>query len=125
MAESHASGEELVDPRWAIAPGPGESPGHAWSIARTLGAELERVRLAHRAGRVERALAALVERREEEARVGTVRPALSSAIDDLSHELAQLRARLSGMPSTTAEPAFPAHIVGASSPTTVPRKARA
>ncbi len=63
MTDTHLFGEELVDPRWAIAPAAGEAAGHAWSIAQTLGAELERVRLLHRARRIERVLVALGERR--------------------------------------------------------------
>jgi hypothetical protein len=79
-----------------------ETPGHAWSIARTLGAELERVRLAHRAERVERILASLSKRRDEQARVGAVSPALSRAIGDFSHELASLRAPLAETQRATA-----------------------
>jgi hypothetical protein len=102
LTESHTAGEELVDPRWASMPASGETTGHAWSIAQTLGAELERVRLAHRARRIERVLVALRERRTERARAGPVPPALSEAIDEFSRELAQLRARLSAMQSMNA-----------------------
>jgi hypothetical protein len=56
LTDSDMAGEELVDPRWASMPASGETAGHAWSIAQTLGAELERVRLAHRARRIERVL---------------------------------------------------------------------
>jgi hypothetical protein len=115
LTDSHASGEELVDPRWALAPATGERAGHAWSIAQTLGGELERVRLAHRAHRVEQVLAALGERRRERARTGTVPPALSHAIDDFSHELARMRVLLSATPQTTRKPAAPMPIVRAAS----------
>jgi hypothetical protein len=99
LTDSHMAGEELVDPRWASMPASGETAGHAWAIAQTLGAELERVRLAHRARRIERVLVSLRERRTERARAGPVPPALSQAIDGFSRELAHLRARLSAMPS--------------------------
>jgi hypothetical protein len=125
LSNPNASAEELVDPRWAIASPAGETAGHAWSIAQTLAAELERVRLAHRVRRLERVVTALGHRRDDQARVRSIAPALSDAIDDFSRELAQLRAQLSAMPSTTTEPASPARIVRASSaPTTGPRKAR-
>jgi hypothetical protein len=94
LTDSHTAGEELVDPRWASMPAAGETAGPAWSIAQTLGGELERVRLAHRTRRIERTLVSLRERRAERARAGAVPPALSQAIDDFSRELAQLRARL-------------------------------
>jgi hypothetical protein len=91
----HTAGEELMDRRWASMPASGETAGHAWSIAQTLGAELERVRLAHRARRIERVLVSLRARRAEHARAGAVPPALGQAIDDFSRELVALRAQLS------------------------------
>jgi hypothetical protein len=125
LSNSHPSAEELVDCRWAIPSPAGETAGHAWSIAQTLAAELERVRLAHRVQRLERVLAALGDRREHQARVGTVAPALGHAIEDFSRELAELRARLSAMRSTTADPASPSGIERASSPAMARRKATA
>jgi hypothetical protein len=113
LTDSHTAGEELVDPRWASMPAAGETAGHAWSIAQTLGAELERVRLAHRTRQIERVLVSLRERRTERARAGPVPPALSQAIDDFSRELAQLRARLSAMPSPPRDATSQAGAMGA------------
>jgi hypothetical protein len=124
LTNSHTAGEALVDPRWASMPA-GETAGHAWSIAQTLGAELERVRLAHRAGRIERALVSLHERRTERAQAGDVPLALSQAIDDFSRDLAQLRARLSAITSPPQDPASQAGVMGAASTAMVPGKARA
>jgi hypothetical protein len=87
LTDSHTAGEELVDPRWAIVPAAGETAGHAWSIAQTLGGELERVRLDHRTRRIERVLVSLRERRTERARAGAIPPALNQAIDDFTREL--------------------------------------
>jgi hypothetical protein len=125
LADSHTAGEELVDPGWAIMTSAGETAGHAWSIAQTLGRELERARLAHRTHRIERVLVSLRERRTERARAGAVPPALNQAIDDFTRELAQLRAGLSAMPSPPQAPASQPSVMGAASTTRVPRKATA
>jgi hypothetical protein len=125
LTDSHTADEEPVDPRWAIVPAAGETAGHAWSIAQTLGGELERVRLAHRTRRIDRVLVSLRERRTERARAGAVPTALNRAIEDFTCELAQLRVRLSAMPSPPQGPASEPSVMGAGSTTMVPGEATA
>jgi hypothetical protein len=112
LTDSHTA-EDLVDPRWAIVPAAGETAGHAWSIAQTLGGELERVRLAHRTRRIERVLVSLRERRTERARAGAVPPALNQAIEDFTGELAQLRGRQAAMPPPPRDATSQAGAMGA------------
>jgi hypothetical protein len=124
LSDSHSAREESIDPRRAM-PVAGGAAGHAWPIAQTVGAELERVRLAHRARRIERVLVSLRARRAERAQAGAVAPALSQAIDDFSRELAQLRGRVSAMPSPPRNPAVQAGVTGEASATAGPGKAKA
>jgi hypothetical protein len=77
--------------------GDGHGPSALRTTRHTIGQELERRRLEHRAQRLEAALRALHVRAADQGRRGAVPPGLSEAIGDFAAELAAVRARIDAL----------------------------